>query len=62
MEWWNTGRLVVKRILSIFNFILNTYLTINSTLHYPGTHYSIVPAFHHSNWGEAPKFKKVQPT
>jgi len=54
LEYWNTGRLVSKRILSIFNFIFNTNFTINPKLHYPRTHYSIIPLFQHSNWGEAP--------
>ncbi len=56
MEGWNAGRLVFKRILSIFYFIFNTYFTVNPTLHYPSTHYSNVPSFQHSNWGGAPKF------
>ncbi|MGB5992666.1 MAG: hypothetical protein WBG61_10115, partial [Desulfobacterales bacterium] len=47
-------RLVFKRILYIFNFIVSTNFTINPTLHYPRTHYSIIPAFQHSNWGEGP--------
>jgi hypothetical protein len=29
MEWWNTGRLVFKRIVAIFNFMVNTNYTIN---------------------------------
>jgi len=37
MEGWNTGKLVFKRILCIFNFILNTNSNINPTFHYPGT-------------------------
>jgi len=44
----------LKRILAIFNFIVNINFTINLILHYPRTHYSIIPAFHHANWGEAP--------
>jgi len=40
--------LVFKKILSIFNFIVNTKFTINPTLHYPRTHYSIIPAFQYS--------------
>ena len=49
LEWWNNGRLVFKRILSIFKFVINTNFTINKKLHYPGTHYSNIPAFHYSN-------------
>ena len=44
---WNSGRLVFKGLLAIFNFIANTNFIINQILHYPRTH--------HSNWGEAPK-------
>jgi hypothetical protein len=60
MEGWNAGRLVFKRILSIFDFIFDTYVTINPTLHYPSTHCSIIPSFHHSNWGEAPNLKSYE--
>jgi hypothetical protein len=42
---WNSGNLVFKRISSILSFILKTNFTINLTLHYPKTHYSIVPSF-----------------
>jgi len=30
--------------------------SLNPPFHYPRTHYSTIPAFQHSNWGEAPKF------
>ena len=35
---------------SHFNFIVNPAVggTINPTLHYPKTHYSTIPLFHHS--------------
>jgi hypothetical protein len=60
MEYWNTGRLVFKRIPASFNNILNTNFIINSKLHYPGTHYSNIPSFPpghkpyrlEANWGE----------
>jgi hypothetical protein len=32
MEWWNTERLVFKRMLSILNFIVDTNFTINPTI------------------------------
>ncbi len=43
-----------KRILSILNFIVKTNFAIYPMLQYPKTHFSNIPAFHHSNWGEAP--------
>jgi hypothetical protein len=45
----------IKRMLTIF--ILSSIPagggTINPTLHYPRTHYSIIPLFHHSIGSEA---------
>jgi len=32
--------------------------SLNPSFHYPRTHYSIIPEFHHSNWGEAPNLLK----
>jgi hypothetical protein len=52
MELWNSE--FFKRILPIFNFIVKTISAINPTLQYPKTHSSNIPAFQHSNWGEAP--------
>ena len=49
MEYW-----FFHRILSIFNFVFKTIIAINPIFQYPSTHYSIVPAFQYSNWGEAP--------
>jgi len=43
LEEWNAGKLVIKEILSIFDFIFNTYFSIDPTLHYPSTHCSIIP-------------------
>jgi hypothetical protein len=61
MEWWNDGILVFNKDINHFNFILNSADggTINPTLHYPRTHYSTIPAFQHSNWGEAPNLFSV---
>jgi len=59
LEWWNTGRLVFKRISAILNNILDTNFIINSKLRYPSTRYSIIPTFHHSNWGEAPDLSNI---
>jgi len=52
MEYWNTGKLVFKRILASFNFTVNTHFIINPMSHYlyePEAHNSL---FHYSNWGE----------
>ena len=48
VERWNIG---FQKDNSQFNFIVNPAGggTINPTLHYPRTHYSIIPLFHHSN-------------
>jgi hypothetical protein len=54
MEYWKSGILEGWFLKGYYNFIVNTNFTINPILHYPRTHYSIIPAFHHSNWGEAP--------
>jgi tetratricopeptide (TPR) repeat protein len=48
MEYWKVGRLGFKRILSIFNNITKTSFAISQTLHFPRTHYSTIPPFHHS--------------
>jgi len=49
VERWNIG---FQKDTSHFNFIVNPAggRTINSTLHYPRTHYSTIPLFHHSNY------------
>jgi hypothetical protein len=48
VEHWNIG---FQKDISHFNFIANPVGggTINPTLHYPRTHYSYIPVFHHSN-------------
>jgi hypothetical protein len=48
VERWNIG---FQKDISHFNLIVNPVGggTINPTLHYPKTHYSITPVFHHSN-------------
>jgi len=55
VERWNIG---FQKDISHFNLIVHPAGcgTINPTLHYPRTHYPTIPAFQHSNWGEAPKF------
>jgi hypothetical protein len=52
MEWWNVGPPQAdQKDISHFNFIVNPFGggIINPTLHYPKTHYSTIPVFHHSN-------------
>ena len=48
VERWNIG---FQKNLSPFYPIANPVGggTINPTLHYPRTHYSNIPVFHHSN-------------
>ena len=48
VERWNIG---FQKDISHFNFIANPVGggAINPTLHYPRTHYSTIPVFHHSN-------------
>jgi hypothetical protein len=48
-----------QRILSILNFIAKTDFAIYPILQYPKTHFSNIPAFHHSNWGEAPNLTRI---
>ena len=51
MEWWNAGPPEAdQKDNSHFNVIVNPAGggTINPTLHYPRTHYSTIPLFHHS--------------
>jgi hypothetical protein len=49
MESW-----VLQWIRSIFKFIDKITIDRNPTLQYPKTHFSNIPSFHHSNWGEGP--------
>jgi len=64
MEYWNGGLRLVEptarrerlnigfqKDISNYNFIANPFGggAINPTLHYPRTHYSTIPVFHHSN-------------
>jgi hypothetical protein len=41
MESWNDGIMGFQRIFTIYPIS-----------QYPKTHFSNIPAFHHSNWGE----------
>jgi hypothetical protein len=51
MEYWLTNEYYPFLILS---FRLRR--TINPPDQYPKTHFSNIPAFQHSNWGEAPNW------
>gem|GEM_PF-2222739 len=53
MELWNDGIVGFERTLFILNFIIKMNFLIYPILQYPKTHFPNVPAFHHSNWGEA---------
>jgi hypothetical protein len=70
VERWNIG---FQKDNSHFNFILNPAGggTINPRLHYPKTHYSTIPLFHHSNCerseltctsAKPAKLMQIQPT
>jgi hypothetical protein len=58
MEWWNIGMLFLKGNISLINSLVNpAHRGINKPLsQFPKNHYSNIPVFQHSNWGEAPKF------
>jgi hypothetical protein len=48
MEWWNAGPPQAdQKDISHSNYIVNPVGggNINPTLHYPKTHYSIIPSF-----------------
>jgi len=42
--------------MNIFGFVFNMDFMNNPLFHFFRTHYSIIPVFQHSNWGEVPKF------
>jgi hypothetical protein len=54
MELWNDGIVGFQRKLSILNFSVKMHFAICLILQYLKTHFSNIPAFHHSNWDEAP--------
>jgi hypothetical protein len=53
VERWNIG---FQKDINHLSFIVNPAGggAINTILNYPRTHYSNIPEFQHSNWGEAP--------
>jgi hypothetical protein len=54
VEQWKVGRLVIKKIWIIFDFMVDKNFTNNPTLQHSKTHYSSIPLLQHSNRGEAP--------
>jgi len=58
MEYWNDGIVGSQRISTILNFIVGLNFAIYPILQFPKTHFSNIPAFHHSNWGKAPSLVK----
>jgi len=59
MEWWNNGTLVLKgsfSFLIVSSLIVKKKIPNNPKSHFSRTQYSIIPLFHYSNWGGAPKF------
>jgi|GEM_PF-5826688 len=64
---WNTGmveywNVVLKGNISLKNsFVDPAHSGTNKSLfQFPKNHYSIIPVFQYSNWGEAPKFYTEQ--
>ena len=53
---WNNGMLILKERYSFINFVVKSEFCPYLNIPFPQTHYSIIPLFQHSNWGEAPKF------
>jgi len=51
VERWNSGFL--KDII-YSEFYVGMNVALYPILQYPKTHFSNIPTFHHSNWGEAP--------
>jgi hypothetical protein len=48
--------LIFQRNLLIFDLPIKRYLNNKPLSHFSKTHFSNIPLFHYSNWGEAPKF------
>jgi hypothetical protein len=46
----------ISLLMNIFSFVVNMDFMNNPLFHFLRTHYSIIPVFQHSNWGEVPKF------
>ena len=65
MEYWKVedpvfsgiGFKKISRFMNTFHLLVKRSVVNIPLPHFSRTHYSIVPSFHHSNWGEAPKFQ-----
>ena len=60
---WNSGMVEYWFIQGYFPFLILSFRlrrTINPIIQYPKSHFSNVPSFQHSNWGEAPNLMLVQ--
>jgi len=53
MEYWNVD---LKEEPLTTNILASMSRVIFPMSYLPKAHYSIIPLFHHSSWGEAPKF------
>jgi len=51
MEYW-----FLKDTINLLVFFVKMNFAIYPPVQFPITHYSNIPSFQHSNWGEAPKF------
>ncbi len=51
MEYW-----FLKKHYQSLSIFVKMNFAIYPPLQFPITHYSTIPSFQHSNWGEAPKF------
>jgi hypothetical protein len=51
VEGWNSG---FSKDIVHFRLYPQDNSAIYPILQYPKTHFSNIPAFHHSNWGDAP--------
>jgi hypothetical protein len=57
MEGWDIGMLILAGTFKLTNSTVKISLASKtiSQSHFPRAHYSIIPVFQYSNWGEAPK-------
>jgi len=53
MEYW-----FLKDTINLLVFFGKMNFAIYPPVQFPITHYSTIPSFQHSNWGEAPKFNE----
>jgi hypothetical protein len=59
LQIWSNGIVAYwKDVLKRIGSTIKTTDTMNLILNSFGTQYSNIPAFHHSNWGEAPNVRR----